>query len=212
MMIRWWKHSQIGVTDRQTGRQTDWTIHRAAWSQLKKSMFMKEVSSFRMGPLRKYTWRPTQINKIQTQPGPTRNHQITHHWTTHQQIRTKTPEVKPRGEQNKEQVQPKIWQEGKWTQEKEKNWDGSWSNQWKSKALKMRIKVLIATERTKNKDEEEKNEKHMQLIKELRDRKIKEPPPHTHTCTYTIKKIEDGQDGLKWPNAWCHTPKNAYQK
>ena len=31
MMIRWWEHSQKGVMD----RQTDWTIHRAAWSQLK---------------------------------------------------------------------------------------------------------------------------------------------------------------------------------
>ena len=35
MMIRWWEHSQKGVTDRQTVGQTDWTIHRAAWSQLK---------------------------------------------------------------------------------------------------------------------------------------------------------------------------------
>ena len=37
MMIRWWEQSQKGVTDRdgQTDRQTDWTIHRAAWSQLK---------------------------------------------------------------------------------------------------------------------------------------------------------------------------------
>ena len=39
LMIRWWEHSQKGVTDRQTdGRtdgRTDWTIHRAAWSQLK---------------------------------------------------------------------------------------------------------------------------------------------------------------------------------
>ena len=43
MMIRWWEHSQKGVTDRQTdGRtdrrtdgRTDWTIHRAAWSHLK---------------------------------------------------------------------------------------------------------------------------------------------------------------------------------
>ena len=35
MMIRWWEHSQKGVTDRQTDRQTDCTIHRAAWSQLK---------------------------------------------------------------------------------------------------------------------------------------------------------------------------------
>ena len=39
MMIRWWEHSQKGVTDRRTDGQTDgrtdWTIHRAAWSQLK---------------------------------------------------------------------------------------------------------------------------------------------------------------------------------
>ena len=39
MMIRWWEHSQKGVTDRQTDgqtdRQTENTIHRAAWSQLK---------------------------------------------------------------------------------------------------------------------------------------------------------------------------------
>ena len=36
MMIRWWEHSQEGVTDRQTERQTNLTIHRAAWSQLKQ--------------------------------------------------------------------------------------------------------------------------------------------------------------------------------
>ena len=39
-MIRWWEHSQKGVTDRRTdGRtdgQTENTICRAAWSQLKK--------------------------------------------------------------------------------------------------------------------------------------------------------------------------------
>ena len=43
MMIRWWEHSQKGVTDRQTDGQTDRqtdgqtenTICRAAWSQLK---------------------------------------------------------------------------------------------------------------------------------------------------------------------------------
>ena len=47
MMIRWWEHSQKGVTDRRTGGQTDRqtdgqtdrrtenTICRAAWSQLK---------------------------------------------------------------------------------------------------------------------------------------------------------------------------------
>ena len=43
MMIRWWEHSQKGVTDRRTDgqtdrrtdRQTENTICRAAWSQLK---------------------------------------------------------------------------------------------------------------------------------------------------------------------------------
>ena len=44
MMIRWWEHSQKGVTDRQTdGRtdgRTDWTIHRAAWSQLKTALWL----------------------------------------------------------------------------------------------------------------------------------------------------------------------------
>ena len=39
MMIRWWKHSQNGVTDRRPDgrpdRQTENTICRAAWSQLK---------------------------------------------------------------------------------------------------------------------------------------------------------------------------------
>ena len=35
MMIQWWEYSQKGVTERRTDRQTDWTIHRAAWSQLK---------------------------------------------------------------------------------------------------------------------------------------------------------------------------------
>ena len=39
MIIRWWEHSQKGVTDgrtdRQTDRRTENTIHRAAWSQLK---------------------------------------------------------------------------------------------------------------------------------------------------------------------------------
>ena len=38
-MIRWWEHSQKGVTDRrtdgQTDRRTENTICRAAWSQLK---------------------------------------------------------------------------------------------------------------------------------------------------------------------------------
>ena len=42
MMIRWWEHSQKGVTDRQTDVQTENTIHRAAWSQLKISAFVDE--------------------------------------------------------------------------------------------------------------------------------------------------------------------------
>ena len=36
MMILWGEHSQKDVTDRQTDRQTENTIHRAAWSQLKR--------------------------------------------------------------------------------------------------------------------------------------------------------------------------------
>ena len=56
MMIRWWEHSQKGVTDgqtdRQTDRQTENTIHRAAWSQL------KIVSD--MAPCSRPTW-PKQI-------------------------------------------------------------------------------------------------------------------------------------------------------
>ena len=39
MMIRWWEHSQKGVTDRQTDGRTEKTIHRAAWSQLKKPFY-----------------------------------------------------------------------------------------------------------------------------------------------------------------------------
>ena len=35
MTIRWWEHSQKGVTDRRTDGQTENTICRAAWSQLK---------------------------------------------------------------------------------------------------------------------------------------------------------------------------------
>ena len=53
MMIRWWEHSQKGVTDRQTDgqtdRQTEKTIHRAAWSQLKSSE--KYFSSYHMDKL-----------------------------------------------------------------------------------------------------------------------------------------------------------------
>ena len=44
-MIRWWEHSQKGVTDRQTDgqmdRQTENTICRAAWSQLENNAIMQ---------------------------------------------------------------------------------------------------------------------------------------------------------------------------
>ena len=50
MMIRWWEHSQKGVTDGQTDGQTDgrtdWTIHRAAWSQLKMKKKCKYIFMF----------------------------------------------------------------------------------------------------------------------------------------------------------------------
>ena len=35
MMIRWQKHCQKGVTDRRTGRQTEISVLKDAWSQLK---------------------------------------------------------------------------------------------------------------------------------------------------------------------------------
>ena len=41
VLIWWWEHSQKGVTDRQTDRETDWTIHRAAWSQLKTQLELR---------------------------------------------------------------------------------------------------------------------------------------------------------------------------
>ena len=45
MMIQWWEHSPKGVTDRQTDGQTENTICRAAWSQLKiKSVTMWDLS------------------------------------------------------------------------------------------------------------------------------------------------------------------------
>ena len=57
MMIRWWEHSQKGVTDGQTDRRTDRrtdgqtdrrtenTIHRAAWSQLKTIGHLSNATS-----------------------------------------------------------------------------------------------------------------------------------------------------------------------
>ena len=52
MMIRWWEHSQKGVTDRrtdgQTDRQTENTICRAAWSQLKTTWQCFGRSSFHL--------------------------------------------------------------------------------------------------------------------------------------------------------------------
>ena len=44
MLIRWWEHSQKDVTD----GQTDWTIHRAAWSQLKNKIASHEQISYNL--------------------------------------------------------------------------------------------------------------------------------------------------------------------
>ena len=52
MMIRWWEHSQKGVTDGRTDGRTDWTIHRAAWSQLKS--FIIPVFSIHIQNLQSY--------------------------------------------------------------------------------------------------------------------------------------------------------------
>ena len=52
MMIRWWEHSQKGVTD---GR-TDWTINRAAWSQLKNGVYIE---------MRKCTFSEWSVAKLQ---------------------------------------------------------------------------------------------------------------------------------------------------
>ena len=51
MMIRWWEHSQKAVTDGRTDRQTDWTIHRAAWSQVKTRLMSKTVTSLMLRAL-----------------------------------------------------------------------------------------------------------------------------------------------------------------
>ena len=38
MVIQWWEHSQKGVMDRETDRQTEWAIHRAALVAVKKGL------------------------------------------------------------------------------------------------------------------------------------------------------------------------------
>ena len=49
MMIRWWEHSQKGVTDGQTDGRTDKrtenTINRATWSQLKRDRIITRQQS-----------------------------------------------------------------------------------------------------------------------------------------------------------------------
>ena len=47
MMIRWWEHSQKGVTDRQTDGRTENTVHRAAWSQLKMTAYFQKTFVFK---------------------------------------------------------------------------------------------------------------------------------------------------------------------
>ena len=43
MIIRWWEHSQKGVTDGRTDGQTENTICRAAWSQLKNNANLRDL-------------------------------------------------------------------------------------------------------------------------------------------------------------------------
>ena len=44
MMIRWWELSDKGVTDGRMDRQTDRSVLRAAWSQLKTSWSQYQIS------------------------------------------------------------------------------------------------------------------------------------------------------------------------
>ena len=55
-MIRWKKHNKKGVTDGQTETWTDWTIRRAAWSQLKFITIISWNLSYMSIPLLQMTW------------------------------------------------------------------------------------------------------------------------------------------------------------
>ena len=68
VMIRWWEHSRKGVTDRQTKR-TDWTVHKAAWSQLKtvkqKVVLQAESTSYRSAkPATKSHHKHSRIDQV----------------------------------------------------------------------------------------------------------------------------------------------------
>ena len=56
MMIRWWEHSRNGVTDRRTDRRTENTIHRTAWSQLKKAHGTANVRAWYLRLLEYSAW------------------------------------------------------------------------------------------------------------------------------------------------------------
>ena len=76
MMIRWWEHSQKGVTDRRTDRRTDGqtenTICRAAWSQLKiggsKLSLKHDPRSFGYAFFLFYFFIKTYLYRITHQP------------------------------------------------------------------------------------------------------------------------------------------------
>ena len=76
MMIRWWEHSQKGVTDRQTDGQTDGqtenTICRAAWSQLKTVKPASQISGEILNSYRFIaTWSVQQLlASLCRQPAP----------------------------------------------------------------------------------------------------------------------------------------------
>ena len=56
MMMQWWEHSQKGVTDGQTHRRTENTIHRAAWSQLKIALL--SYCHISQGPMSDHETKP----------------------------------------------------------------------------------------------------------------------------------------------------------
>ena len=72
MMIRWWEHSQKGVTDRRTDGQTENTICRAAWSQLTKMYIASARAQFKINSHGCWNWHlciPDGLSVVQCSLG-----------------------------------------------------------------------------------------------------------------------------------------------
>ena len=65
MMIRWWEHSQKGVTDRQTEN----TICRAAWSQLKIAGLLVNIDKGPVPSPCEFSRSPLTVTSIKTHFG-----------------------------------------------------------------------------------------------------------------------------------------------